>query len=115
MALQSDVGPECFRVLLGPDLFRLFDDCRAVLNNELEIGEALRELEGEATYGRYFVSSLSCPLMSLEEGGWWGEQSRLTNTTTDIYNSSITQRPPRIIYELSAHNIPLQGRKNPLT
>ena len=70
VALQSDAGPECFRVLLGPDLFCLFDDCRAVLNDELEIGEALGELEGEATYGRSFVSSLSCPLMSPEEGGW---------------------------------------------
>jgi len=111
VALQSDAGPECFRVLLGPDLLGLLDDCRAVLNNELEIGEAPGELEGEATYARSFVRSLSCPLMSPEEGRW-EEQSRLTNTTTDIYDSSIAQRLPRVIYELSAHNIPLQGRKN---
>jgi len=111
VALQSDAGPECFRVLLGPDLLGLLDDCRAVLNNELEIGEAPGELEGEATYARSFVRSLSCPLMSPEEGRR-EEQSRLTNTTTDIYDSSIAQRLPRVIYELSAHNIPLQGRKN---
>jgi len=54
VALQSDAGSECFRVLLGPDSLGLLDDCRAVLNNELEIGEALGELEREATYGRFF-------------------------------------------------------------